>query len=108
LVTIFQGRSALKKAENANTIASDSAQKQLRAYFSIEPLGVQVPEKGWMAVPINIFNHGATPASEIEVAGDVLVMEGDPREFDPKEMGRITDQSLTSETMIGPNSNRYH
>ncbi|MEC7818203.1 MAG: hypothetical protein VX454_06010 [Pseudomonadota bacterium] len=108
MVTLLQGRNALKKAEKANQIAFESAEKQLRAYLSVEPAGVTVPEQGWMAVPLNISNHGATPASEIEIAGDVLVMSGDPREFDPKNLGRITDQSLSSETMIGPNSNRFH
>lgn len=108
LVTILQGRAALRKADAANQIASDSAKVQLRAYLSVEPCGVQVPKDGWMAVPFNILNHGATPASDIEVAGDVLVISGDPRHFDPEKDGRLADQSLTSETMIGPASNRYH
>ena len=108
LVTIAQGRAALRKADAANKIASDTSRKQLRAYLSIEPCGVQVLKKGWIAVPLNMFNHGLTPASDIEVSGDVLVLSGDPREFNPKSDGRLEDQSLTSETMIGPSANRYH
>lgn len=108
LVTIIQGRCALKKAENANKIASDTAEKQLRAYLSVEPQGVTIPEKGWMAVPINIINYGATPASEIGIAGSVAVVIGDPRDFIPKELDALEDNVLVSETFIGPNSNRYH
>ncbi|KZY90554.1 MULTISPECIES: hypothetical protein [unclassified Erythrobacter] len=108
LVTIFQGRRALANAEAANALSSESTEKQLRAYLSVEPAGVQDFAKGWIAVPIKIFNHGMTPAADIEVAGDVLVLQGDPREFDPQKLGRLEDQSLSSETMIGPNANRFH
>jgi hypothetical protein len=108
LITIAQGRAALRKAEAANKIASDTSKKQLRAYLSVESCGVQIPKEGWITVPLNIENLGATPASDIEIAGDVLVLSGDPREFDPATDGRLADKSLTSETMLGPNSNRYH
>lgn len=108
LITILQGRAALRKASEANTIASDSMKRQLRAYLSVEPHGVQVPEEGWMSLPISIQNSGNTPASDLEVAGDVILLVGDPREFNPAENGRITDQSLTSENSIGPHAERFH
>ena len=108
MVTIVQGRAALRRAREANQIASDSSEKQLRAYLSVEPQGVQIPDEGWISVPIDITNHGTTPASEIEVAGDVLLIGGDPREFNPEELGRLKGLSLTSDTMIGPGANRFH
>ncbi|TCD05239.1 hypothetical protein EYB45_07055 [Erythrobacteraceae bacterium CFH 75059] len=107
LATILQGRMALKRATLANKIASDSAEKQLRAYLSVEPMGVTVPEKNRITFPLNVINHGATPASAIEFVSDFLVVEGEPREFDPKQYGRSEDHSLPSETMIGPGINQF-
>ena len=108
LATIVQGRAALRRARDANQIASDSTEKQLRAYLSVEPKGVQIPDEGWISIPIDITNHGTTPASEIEFAGDVQIMSGDPREFNPEDLGRLKGLSLTSDTMIGPGAIRFH
>ncbi|PKP95018.1 MAG: hypothetical protein CVT75_03405 [Alphaproteobacteria bacterium HGW-Alphaproteobacteria-14] len=108
LITILQGRAALRRAAEANTIASDSMKRQLRAYLSVEPHGVQIPEPGWISVPISMENNGNTPATDLEVAGDVILLVGDPREFNPATDGRITDETLTSENAIGPHVKRFH
>lgn len=108
LITIYQGRSGLKKAQNANDLAKESAEKQLRAYVAVEPKGVVAPEEGELCFPLELTNRGQTPATNLEIAVDVVVYQGDARQFNPAEDGRITDDSLDTEVSLGPGAHFYH
>jgi len=107
LITIVQGRMALERAHDANEIARESSERQLRAYIMIEPQGVNVPEDGLMRVPMDIINNGQTPAYNLEIAGDFLIVDGDPRQFDPAIHGRLGDDTASTDGILGPGSNRF-
>lgn len=98
---------ALGQTRRANKLAEDTAKRQLRAYIAVEPLGVEeFAENGFYRVPINIINNGQTPAYNLELFGDFLIVEGDPREFDPVADGRLMEEGATTDSALGPNSNR--
>ncbi|WP_205518160.1 hypothetical protein [Sphingorhabdus sp. Alg239-R122] len=66
--TIRQGREGLGKAERANEIARDSAEKQLRAYVlvtSIEIVDVALDYKP--IAKISLMNSGATVAQNVDM-----------------------------------------
>ncbi|RYG54952.1 hypothetical protein EON80_31335 [bacterium] len=107
LVTISQGRLALSRAREANDIARNNSERQLRAYITIEPSGVNEAENGLLAVPMNVINNGQTPAYNLELKGDFLIVGGDPRQFNPAEHGRLGEDKSTTDGNLGPNSNRY-
>lgn len=85
-----------------------SEQRQLRAYVSLEPGGVHIAERGMHSLPVNIINGGQTPATDLTWSGDIVFWEGDPREFDPAKNGRLGDQTATSDSTLGPSSNRFN
>jgi hypothetical protein len=72
LVTIFQGRSALRKSQRANEISEHVAQRQLRAYTVARDLGfewkfvVPVGEKVCL-VWVNLQNAGLTPTRDLKL-----------------------------------------
>ena len=86
IVTIAQGRKALKRARQANKIARDTAARQLRAYVSIEPCGVNAPENGLVRVPVRLKNWGQTPAHNVMIFSG-FAMVRDPFNFDKSTVG---------------------
>ena len=98
---------ALYFAFKSNWIARDTAKRQLRAYISIEPGGINEAQNGLSRVPFNIINNGQTPAYELEHGGDFVVIEGNPMEFDPSLDGRLDGQTAVTDQSLGPNSNRF-
>jgi hypothetical protein len=98
---------ALAFAFEANQIARRTAKRQLRAYVSVEPGGISKPEKGLHSAPLNLINSGQTPAYNMELGGDFIIMEGDPRNFDPKVHGRLTGAAATTDATLGANTNRF-
>ncbi len=107
IVSLFGVIFALVLALHSNWIARDTAKRQLRAYISIEPGGINEVVDGIHRVPFNIINNGQTPAYEMEHGGDFLIVEGNPMEFDPSINGRLTGQTATTDQSLGPNSNRF-
>lgn len=70
LITIFQGRSALKRAHKANAISERSAVKQLRAYVTFKEIGSDwvlfIPEgKKYLNIWLNFENSGQTPTRNL-------------------------------------------
>ena len=104
LVGIF---AAIGLAFHSNWIARDTAKRQLRAYISIEPGGINESKDGLHSVPFNIINNGQTPAYEMEHGGDFVVTTGNPLEFDPSVDGRLNGQTAVTDQSLGPNSNRF-
>jgi hypothetical protein len=92
---------------HSNWIARDTAKRQLRAYISIEPGGIEASKGGLSRVPFNIINNGQTPAYELEHVGDFVIVEGSPMEFAPSESGRPDGQAAITDQSLGPNSNRF-
>ena len=100
---------ALAIGWHSNWIVRDSAKRQLRAYLSIEPAGINAANGGLHRVPINLVNSGQTPANNLTHAGDFLIIEGDPRQFNPAVSGRITEETevADSDNSLGAGANRY-
>lgn len=85
----------------------DSAERQLRAYLHIEPSGVNEAKEGLCRVPLQIFNAGQTPAYDLELFGDFLVVSGEPLEFDPATHGRYSGEVISSDQMLGKDQSRW-
>lgn len=98
---------ALGLAFHSNWIARDTAKRQLRAYVYIEPGGIEVPMNGLSRVPTNIINNGQTPAYDLELTGDFLIITGDPREFNPERDGRLGNDTAKTDAVLGPQTNRF-
>lgn len=103
---------ALGFAFEANKIARDTAKRQLRAYLTVEPGGINIPENGMHRVPLNVINNGQTPAYELEHGGDFLIIVGDPRQFNPETDGRlgslgVTDFVASTDQILGPQTNQF-
>jgi hypothetical protein len=98
---------ALHHAAEGNKIARDTAKAQLRAYLGVEPGGVSEAIEGRHQLALNLINNGQTPAYGLEHNGDIVVVEGDPRNFNPAEHGRLGPETATTDTTLGPQSNRF-
>lgn len=86
-----------------------SSEAQLRAYITVEPGGINAAEDGMYRIPYKIANQGQTPAYNISIFGDILIMGGgDPRVFDPEEDGRLGEAEAFSDITIGPQSNIWN
>ena len=58
--------SAARSAEHSVEIMRDTAQRQLRAYISIETSKIEFPEPGRPKVTVNYRNAGQTPAYDVQ------------------------------------------
>ena len=96
---------AIGLAYHSNWIARDTAKRQLRAYLTVEPTGINQPVEGQARVALQVKNVGQTPASAVMVFSRFALSEN-PRDFDPKSagfpiVGEVNDGS------IGPSVTRY-
>jgi hypothetical protein len=98
---------ALYLTVQSNRIARDTARRQLRAYLYIEPGGVNEAAEGLHRMPFNIINSGPTPAHDLETFGDILIVGGSPRDFDPSKDGRYSGETLKTTSALGANNNRW-
>jgi hypothetical protein len=98
---------ATNAAVRANEIAGDTAKRQLRAYISVEPRGVNAPDRdGLVRVPLFIKNCGQTPAYSVMVFQRFALFER-PNDFDPT---RLPDRGLSAEAsdiVFGPGEGNY-
>lgn len=78
-----------------------SNEKQLRAYVFVDPGGVNEAQGGMFRLPYKIKNTGQTPAYDLSVFGDVVVIEGDPRDFDPAKHGRLGKAEASTDISLG-------
>src|SRR5690606_12133498 len=85
-----------------------SAERQLRAYVSVEPSGVNEEEEGLHRFPYNIVNQGQTPAYDLAVFGDIVVIGGDPRQFNPAEDGRLGEAEASTDITLGPGHSQWN
>ena len=65
-VTILQGRKALGRARDANLIAKETADKQLRAYVYTDIGEFDLDGDGRMLINLQIKNFGQTPAKNVQ------------------------------------------
>ena len=98
---------ALYLTVQSNRIARDTAKRQLRAYLYVEPGGVNEPVDGLYRMPFNIINSGPTPAHDLETFGDILIVGGTPRDFDPAKNGRYSGETLKTTSALGASTNRW-
>ena len=84
-----------------------SAEAQLRAYITVEPGGVNESDNGFNRISYNLTNCGQTPAYDICIFGDILIVEGRPKDFNPITDGRMGDASATSDHTLGPGRNHW-
>ena len=85
-----------------------SGEAQLRAYVTIEPGGINEPENGQIRLPYVIKNAGQTPAYDLAVFGDVMVVTGDPRQFNPLEHGRLGKAEASTDITLGPGGTQWN
>ncbi|WP_411290437.1 hypothetical protein, partial [Sphingorhabdus sp.] len=102
----FAGKIKSRIEDQARTA---SEQRQMRAYVSVEPGGVNQSYEGFSRLPYNIKNSGRTPAYDLALCGDIIIVQGDPRNFNPSEQGRIGEGDAVASTDItlGPNDNQW-
>ena len=91
--------------QSANEIARDSAQKQLRAYITVEPLGIT--DFGLVFYPpafLKIINTGQTPANRICVHNwnSIEGITFDAEHFNPAHHRNILLPGIDSEISLGP------
>ena len=84
-----------------------TSRRELRAYLSIEPFGVNEAENGLSRVPFEMINNGQTPAYDLRLCGDFLIVEGDPKEFNPYTSGRLSDKTADTDHTLGANTKRF-
>jgi hypothetical protein len=85
-----------------------SAEAQLRAYITIDPGGINEPIDGKVQMPYNVTNCGQTPAYNLSVFGDILIVHGDPRDFNPHEHGRLGYADASTDIALGPGQNQWN
>ncbi len=97
------------KSRTEDQARTASEQRQMRAYVSVEPGGVNQSHDGISRLPYNIKNSGRTPAYDLSLRGDIIIVQGDPRNFNPAEQGRIGEGDAVASTDItlGPNDNQW-
>jgi hypothetical protein len=100
-------RRAASAANESNNVARETMRRQLRAYVTLEPGGINEAQEALCRAPINIINNGQTPAYRLELNGDFVIFEGDPRQFDPAKHGRLGDETAATDAVLGPRSNRF-
>jgi hypothetical protein len=94
----------LEQNEDTFIHAREATEKQLRAYITVEPGGVNAPSEGKLRAPLDIKNCGATPALRIMVFSKFAVVT-DPVNFDPgRGEGLVAEAGDAS---LGPNTNRF-
>lgn len=78
VVTIQQGRSALRRARKANRIARKTAEHELRAYIAVT-LGEMrdVADRSQPKCFVNVKNVGATPALKVSIQIDSAIFDTD-------------------------------
>lgn len=70
VLNLRQGRAALAKAREANEIARESAERQLRAYVYVSRVEVRDIKPGYRAIhKILLTNAGQTPAYDLKLRG---------------------------------------
>ena len=90
----------------ANRIAADNSKRQLRAYLTIEPHGInEAGEDGLCRVPVKIHNTGQTPAHKLMLFGQFAITD-DPINFDPANHGDILS-GQNSDGSLGCNQPRF-
>lgn len=84
-----------------------SAEAQLRAYITVDPGGINEAINGEHRIPYNITNGGQTPAYDLAVFGDILIVEGTPMNFDPVKQGRLGTADASTDITLGPQINHW-
>ncbi len=102
-----EAAAALAIAREQVAISDDTAKRQLRAYITVEPCGINQAEKGLHRVPLLLENQGATPAKNVMVFGYFAIVGNfHPREFNPSDLN-VTLTATPSDGVIGPKAPRY-
>ncbi len=112
LRTIQQGDIALEKAREANEIAADTADRQLRAYLFPSTGNLKlIPEKITAKCPIRIpfTNAGATPATltYYKIRTSITSGFGAVKNFHQSSSTDIAEVTGNIQKMIGPNGETY-
>jgi hypothetical protein len=84
-----------------------TGRRELRAYITVDPGGVNEAVDGINRLPYNLTNCGQTPAHNLSIFGDIVVVEGNPRNFNPTTDGRLGDADASTDIVLGPNRNQW-
>jgi hypothetical protein len=99
LITIGQGREALKRARKANRITRTLGRAQIKAYLSLSSIVPKLDEtKNFLTISWNIKNAGGTPAKSCEIVSFITAYGTN---------GKIKEQIVsykTHEIMVGEHS----
>ncbi|WP_294312809.1 hypothetical protein [uncultured Sphingomonas sp.] len=87
-------------------VAQDTAKRQLRAYISVEPGGVNEPVEGRCRLPIHIHNSGITPAHGVMVFSRFAIVDS-PMDFDPATAEHGALIGGTNDATFGPGVERW-
>lgn len=97
---------ALFLAFQSNRIARDSAERQLRAYLSVEPGGINQAVNQLARAPLLIRNNGQTPANGVMVFSKFGLSEN-PVSFDPKSEGSGGISGERNDATLAPGTERW-
>ncbi|MEL7685535.1 hypothetical protein AAG594_14450 [Citromicrobium bathyomarinum] len=79
-VTFRETRRAADAGFRANEIAQESSERQLRAYFGLDGVWLQLPPDS-VNLGVRFKNFGQTPALGVTLTGTVSVMQTETKEF---------------------------
>lgn len=89
----------------ANSIAAESMRRELRAYLTVEPGGVNEARDGFARLPLRIENRGQTPAFDVMLFANHAVAES-PRDITLKDLGTPLAGEINDAAM-GPSVCRW-
>ncbi|HEX8224172.1 MAG TPA: hypothetical protein VF605_10180 [Allosphingosinicella sp.] len=76
---------AAEAGREANRLSADTARRQLRAYLTVEPGGINEAVEGRVRVPLIVENVGDTPAHKV-MAFSSFGLDPNPVAFDPRSL----------------------
>jgi hypothetical protein len=104
--SLVQSEEGLKAASDANQLARETAQRELRAYVSAEKIAVVGLYVGHKATfVLEIVNRGQTPAYDVEIWSMPLAVTGEP---DRAKAFRKNTGHKTSKMVLGPSQDHTH
>ena len=84
-----------------------ASRRELRAYISIHPCGINATEGKNVRTPLEFINGGQTPAYDLKWFSTVIVHEGDPDNFIPDFRSQFGMLQRNSDAVLGANGNIF-
>lgn len=84
-----------------------TSRRELRAYISVHPCGINASEDNLVRAPLEFVNNGQTPAYDLKWFSAVVVHEGSPDNFVPDYSGKFKILQRESDAAFGAKVNMF-